>query len=69
MTRINEIIKPCLYRPLDSRFCILHSCIMDRPRLQFQSNMFKENMALSTTRNVEISRGFEHIFCTDQPMD
>jgi predicted helicase len=62
-------IQKCLYRPFDLRYCILHPAIMDRPRLESQIQMTKENIALSTTRSIEIQRGFEHILCTKSVMD
>lgn len=62
-------IQTCLYRPFDKRFCLLHSSIMDRPRMQTQSHIMKPNIALSTTRNVEITGGFSHVLCVSQVMD
>jgi len=66
---VGKAIQPCLYRPFDKRFCLLHASIMDRPRMQTQSQMMKPNIALSTTRNVEITGGFSHVFCVAQVMD
>jgi predicted helicase len=66
---IEDVIQPCLYRPFDERFCLLHTSIMDRPRMQTQSHIMKPNIALSTTRNVEIAGGFSHVLCVSQVMD
>ena len=66
---VGKIIQPCLYRPFDRRFCLLDASIMDRPRMQTQSQMMKPNLALSTTRNVEITSGFSHVLCVAQVMD
>ena len=66
---VGKAIQPCLYRPFDKRFCLLHASIMDRPRMQTQSQMMKPNLALSTTRNVEITGGFSHVLCVAQVMD
>ena len=66
---MHKAIQPCLYRPFDKRFCLLHASIMERPRMQTQAQMMKANIALSTTRNVEIASGFSHILCVSQVMD
>lgn len=65
----NNAIQPCLYRPFDKRFCLLHPAVMDRPRLGSQTQMIEPNLALSTTRSVEIQSGFEHMLCTASAMD
>jgi predicted helicase len=62
------IIK-CCYRPFDYRFCYLSKNMMDRPRFPFMQQMLAPNLALSTTRTVEIQRGFEHVWCVTIPMD
>jgi predicted helicase len=64
-----KTIVPCLYRPFDGRFCLLNPNVMDRPRFTTQSQMAKPNLALSTTRSVEVSGGFSHVLCTAQAMD
>ncbi|MBN2076402.1 MAG: N-6 DNA methylase [Dehalococcoidales bacterium] len=66
---LGNVIQPCLYRPFDMRFCLLHSSVMDRPRMQTQSQMMKPNLAISTTRSVEITGGFSHVLCVSQVMD
>jgi predicted helicase len=43
-------IVPCLYRPFDTRFCILNQIIMDRPRLEMNQHMLRPNISLVTTR-------------------
>lgn len=62
-------ILKCCYRPFDYRFCYLSSDLMDRPRFPFMNQMLASNLALATTRAVEIQRGFEHIGCVTIPMD
>jgi len=62
-------IKKCLYRPFDFRYCFLDRRIMDRPRFQSQMHLFKENIALTTTRSIDIQEGFEHVFCVNIPFD
>jgi predicted helicase len=42
---------------------------MDRPRFQSQTQMINKNLAISTTRSVEIKREFDHVFCTSEVMD
>jgi predicted helicase len=64
-----NIVRECLYRPFDLRFCMLSPAIMDRPRMQSQSHMLEPNIAISTTRSIEIAEGFQHIFCTSHVMD
>lgn len=63
-------IKPILYRPFDNRFTYYtgHTkgfhCM---PRNEVSRHMvLGNNLGLSTTRSIEIGRGWEHIFCTSQ---
>jgi predicted helicase len=42
---------------------------MDRPRIDSQFHLYQGNLALATTRSIEIQRGFEHVFCTKTVMD
>ena len=62
-------VQKCLYRPFDYRYCYLSNIMMDWPRLQMMSQMYAPNIALATTRSVEIQRGFEHVGCVTMPMD
>ncbi len=62
-------VKPLLYRPFDIRFTYWtgHSrgfhCM---PRHDVMRHMLAgQNLALSTTRSVEIERGWEHCLCTN----
>ena len=66
---VNQAMRVCLYRPFDKRYCLLHPSIMDRPRFQSQTHMMNNNLAISTTRSVEIKRGFDHVLCTSEVMD
>lgn len=60
-------IRPLLYRPFDVRYTYYTGgdCgFLCRPRQQVMQHMvFGNNLALSTTRSIEIGRGWEHIFC------
>ena len=62
-------IRKCIYRPFDYRYCYLSKSIMDRPRFPFIKQLLLPNIALATTRSVEIQRGFEHAVCVTSPMD
>lgn len=54
-----------LYRPFDARWIFYHLDAIDRGRLDTMRNMLgRQNIALATTRNIEIPRGFEHVLCT-----
>lgn len=55
----------CLYRPFDTRFLYYVPWMVDWPRPEVMRHMLAgENLALCTSRSVEIGRGFEHVFCT-----
>ncbi|RJP27210.1 MAG: DNA methyltransferase [Candidatus Omnitrophota bacterium] len=61
-------IVPILYRPFDRRYTYYTGqtrgfhCM---PRPEVMKHMLAgNNIAVSTTRSIEISRGWEHIFCT-----
>lgn len=64
----NKIV-PILYRPFDVR----HTYYTGRtrgficmPRFEVMRHMLSgENLGLSTTRNIEIDCGFQHVFCAD----
>lgn len=59
----------CLYRPFDSRFLFYHRDAVERGRWKVMEHMLHEtNLAIATTRSVEIGRGFEHVLCTSIPM-
>ncbi|MBK6765029.1 MAG: hypothetical protein IPG71_01605 [bacterium] len=56
-----------LYRPFDMRCIFYYPPEIERPRIEVMQHMLAgPNLALSTTRTVEISRGFEHVLCTRQ---
>ncbi len=57
-----------LYRPFDIRHIFYHPSVVWRTRNETMEHMRKSNLALSTTRSIEIGR-FEHIFCTREMMD
>jgi predicted helicase len=59
-------ITSCLYRPFDWRSYCHHEDVVELPRDEVMKHMRSgQNLALSTTRSTEISRGWEHIFCTE----
>ena len=61
-------IVPILYRPFDVRYTYYtgnSNGFHCRPRLEVARHMLAgQNMGLSTTRSIEIGRGWEHMFCT-----
>lgn len=60
----------CLYRPFDTRSMFYHAALVDRRRDEVMRHLrAEENIALSTVRGVEIDRDFEHVFCSNIPMD
>jgi predicted helicase len=60
-----ERIATCLYRPFDRRPIYYVPWMVDWPRPEVMGHMVAgENIALCTTRSVEIGRGFEHVFCS-----
>ncbi|MFH1921317.1 MAG: type ISP restriction/modification enzyme, partial [Planctomycetota bacterium] len=63
-----ENIVPLLYRPFDVRHTYYTGRsrgFICRPRPEVMRHMLAgENLAISTTRNVEIGSGFQHAFCT-----
>lgn len=61
-------IVPILYRPFDQRFTYYTGqtrgfICMPRPEVM-RHMLAGENYGLSTTRSIEIGRGWEHIFCS-----
>ncbi len=62
-----ERLVSCLYHPFDLRYLYYTEGMVDWPRSDVMSNLIdKENVGLSTTRSVEIGRGWEHVFCADR---
>lgn len=60
-------IVPCLYHPFDVRYLYYTEWMVDWPRSDVMAHLInRENVGLSTTRSVEIGRGWEHVFCADQ---
>jgi predicted helicase len=61
---------PILYRPFDTRYTYYSGnsrgfhCM---PRKEVMSHMLAgKNLALATTRSIEIGRGWEHVFCANE---
>jgi len=63
-----ENIREICYRPFDTRFTYYTGKsrgFIGQPQKRVMRNMFPgDNLALCTTRRVEIRRGWEHVFCT-----
>ena len=57
-----------LYRPFDIRHIYYHPAVVWRTRDDTMEHMRQSNLALATTRSVEIGH-FEHVFCTREIMD
>jgi predicted helicase len=64
----SDLIIPILYRPFDPRFTYYTGQsrgFIGQPQQRIMRNMLVgENLALSTTRSIEIGRGWEHVFCS-----
>jgi len=59
-----EKIIPILYRPFDTRWIFYHSDAIDFGRENVMKHLSLDNIAISTTRSIEIGRGFEHVLAT-----
>ncbi len=58
-------IVQCLYRPFDMRSLIYHQDAIDFGRRKVMKHILRgENIAIATTRSVEIDREYEHVFCS-----
>lgn len=57
-----------LYRPFDIRSIFYHPTVVWRTRDGVMAHMRRSNLALATTRSVEIGQ-FEHVLCTREIMD
>ncbi|MDQ3814648.1 MAG: N-6 DNA methylase, partial [Armatimonadota bacterium] len=59
-------LAPILYRPFDMRWTVLnpHVAVHRRERVM-RHIVAGENLAVATTRGVEIGRGFEHVFVSN----
>jgi len=66
----NQHIRPVLYRPFDTRstyFTGTAGGFICRPRTEVMHHMLAgPNLALSTTRSIEIAGGWEHVFVADE---
>jgi predicted helicase len=61
---VNDV-EPILYRPFDMRWTVFNPHVAVHRRLRVTRHLRAwKNLALVTTRSVEIGRGFEHVFCT-----
>jgi len=58
-------VVPLLYRPFDERWTVYDRNVAVHRRERVMGHVLEgENLALSTTRSVEIGRGFEHVLCS-----
>jgi hypothetical protein len=57
-----------MYRPFDLRNIFYHPSVVWRPREPVMRQMTNDNLALATTRIVEIGR-FEHVLCSRNMLD
>ncbi len=57
----------CLYRPFDVRYYYHNDNVVELPRQEIMRHVFPgSNICLSTTRSVEIGRGWEHVLCSSR---
>lgn len=67
---VRSKVIPILYRPFDTRFTYYTGAdcgFLCRPRTKTMYHMLAgENLALCTTRSIEIGRGWEHLFCSKE---
>ena len=62
----DEFLKPCLYRPFDTRWCYYGKETMERHRLKGMRHMLVgDNFGLVTHKREEIQGGWAHAFITD----
>lgn len=55
----------CLYRPFDLRAYFHHEDVVELPRHEVMFHMMAgNNLAIATTRSIEIGRGWEHVWCS-----
>jgi len=60
-------VRPVLYRPFDRRWTVYNRNVAVHRRERVMGHMLAApNLAICTTRSVEIGRGFEHVFCSRQ---
>jgi len=58
-------VRPILYRPFDLRWTVFDANVAVHRRMRVMRHMLgRPNLALSTTRSVEIDDGFQHVLCT-----
>jgi predicted helicase len=57
----------CLYRPFDVRYYYHNENVVELPRQEIMQHVFSgDNICLSTTRSIEIGRGWEHTLCSSR---
>lgn len=61
-----DITKRILYRPFDRKFIVYAKQVITRPRTEVMRHMLAgKNLAIATTRSIEIGRGWEHVLCSE----
>ncbi len=65
--RWRDDIVQVLYRPFDVRWTVFNRNVAVHRRERVMRHMLAgPNIGLGTSRSIEIGRGWEHVFCTDQ---
>jgi len=55
-----------LYRPFEKRYIYYHDAVVWRTVKKIMQHILAgKNLGFSTTRSIEIARGWEHVFCTN----
>jgi len=57
--KLTQHIVPCLYRPLDIRYCLFGNYLMDRPREAELSHVLSDNLCFATGRQGQAVGGSE----------
>ena len=59
-------IIPCLYRPLDRRYCYFSDVVIDRPRVELRQHMLRPNISLNVTRQTKADQ-WRHALVANTP--
>jgi hypothetical protein len=60
-----ESFTKCLYRPFDIRNVYYSRLFFDRPVYEVQRHLLSPNLALLTSRNIDVERVYDQFFCTN----
>lgn len=61
-----EDFTKCLYRPFDERNVYYSRLFFDRPVYEVQRHLLSDNLALLTSRNIDVERVYDQFFCTNR---